>query len=159
MGRPINKRNFATATVGPGSGNEIKVDFHNGTTNKTGFIVKQLGSKTFLCSELGGVNSTHKCTLRTGAAIGDLVAGQMMITVKAADNETYTVSKISGRTMTLVAIGNPGSGKNELDGKKVQWGYDAAANAADATQLAKTQIEEAGADDVAGNDEDNFANA
>ena len=51
MGRPINKRNFAAAATGPGSGNEIHVDFHNGTTNKTGFIVKQLGSKTFLCSE------------------------------------------------------------------------------------------------------------
>lgn len=156
MGRPINKRNFATATTGPGTGNEIKVNFHNGTASKVGFIVKQVGSKTFLCSEIGAADTTHKCTLITGVASAALAAGQMMITIKAADNETYSVSKISGRTMTLKAIGTGGSGKNELDGFKVQWGYDAAANAADATQRAKTQIEEAGADDVAGNDEDDF---
>ena len=151
MGRPINKRNFAPAIAGPGSGNEIHVDFHNGTTNKTGFIVKQLGSKTFLCSELGTPDTTHKCTLITGTAKGSLAAGQMMITVKDADSQTYTVSKISGRTMTLIAIGG---GANALDGKKVQWGYDAAANAADATQLAKVEAEEAGADDAVGGEDE-----
>ena len=31
MGRPINKRFFGTPTAG---GNEIKVDFHNGTAVK-----------------------------------------------------------------------------------------------------------------------------
>lgn len=155
MGRPINKRNFADAVVGPGSGNEIHVDFHNGTTNVTGFIVKQVGSKTFLCSALGAADTTHKCTLKTGTAKTALAAGEMMITVRAADAQTYTVSKISGRTMTLVAIA---AGSNALDGKKVQWGFDAAANAADATQLAKVEAEEAGADDVVGG-EDDFVDA
>ena len=46
MGRPLNKRLFAVAGTGPtASGTEIKVNFHNGSAVKEGFIVKQLGSK------------------------------------------------------------------------------------------------------------------
>ena len=48
MGRPINKRFFGTPTAG---GNEIKVDFHNGTAVKEGYIVKQKGSKKFVFTE------------------------------------------------------------------------------------------------------------
>jgi len=44
MGRPINKRFFGEPTAG---GNEIKVDFHNGTAVVEGSIIKQLGSKKF----------------------------------------------------------------------------------------------------------------
>jgi len=42
MGRPLNKRFFGTPTA---AGNEIKVDFHNGTAVKEGYIVRQKGSK------------------------------------------------------------------------------------------------------------------
>jgi len=46
MGRPLNKRLFAVAGTGPTAGStEIKVNFHNGTAVKEGYIVKQLGSK------------------------------------------------------------------------------------------------------------------
>ena len=45
MGRPINKKFFGTPTAG---GNEIKVDFHDGSAVTEGYIVKQLGSKKFL---------------------------------------------------------------------------------------------------------------
>ena len=48
MGRPLNKRLFGVAGTGPtASGTEIKVNFHNGTAVKEGYIVKQLGSKKF----------------------------------------------------------------------------------------------------------------
>jgi len=42
MGRPLNKRLFGTPTA---AGSEIKVNFHNGTAVKEGYIVKQVGSK------------------------------------------------------------------------------------------------------------------
>ena len=51
MGRPINKRFFGTPTAG---GNEIKVDFHDGSAVTEGYIVKQLGSKKFRVKEIGG---------------------------------------------------------------------------------------------------------
>ena len=50
MGRPINKRFFGTPTAG---GNEIKVDFHDGSAVTEGYIVKQLGSKKFRVKEIG----------------------------------------------------------------------------------------------------------
>ena len=54
MGRPLNKRFFGKEGVGPtASGNEIKVNFHNGSAVKEGYIVKQKGSKRFVVEEIG----------------------------------------------------------------------------------------------------------
>ena len=65
MGRPLNKRLFGVAGTGPtASGNEIKVNFHNGSAVKEGFIVKQLGSKKFRVEEIGTAG-TFDCTLAT----------------------------------------------------------------------------------------------
>jgi ribosomal protein L27 len=148
MGRPLNKRLFADATTGPtASGNEIKVDFHNGSAVKEGFIVRQKGSKRFLCSETGAADTTHLCTLVTGKLKGALAAGEMIISVKGSDNETYGLSKISGRVATLVAP--TATGSNALDNTRQAWGF-----AAPSTGIA--QIEEAGDDDALGGDDDDF---
>jgi hypothetical protein len=148
MGRPLNKRLFADATTGPtAGGNEIKVDFHNGSAVKEGFIVRQKGSKRFLCSEAGTADTTHLCTLVTGKLPAALAAGEMTISVKGSDNETYGVSKISGRVATLVKPSNTGS--NALDQTRQAWGF-----AVPAAGIA--QIEEAGDDDVANTDDDDF---
>ena len=148
MGRPLNKRLFADAATGPtASGNEIKVDFHNGAAVKEGFIVRQKGSKRFLCSETGTADTTHLCTLVTGKLKGALAAGEMIISVKGSDNETYGVSKISGRVATLVAPSATGS--NALDGQSIAWGFAAAA-------AGLVKVEEAGDDDVANADDDDF---
>ena len=46
MGRPLNKRLFTTAAGGATAGaNEIKVNFHNGSSVVEGTIVRQKGSK------------------------------------------------------------------------------------------------------------------
>ena len=150
MGRPLNKRLFADATTGPtASGNEIKVDFHNGAAVKEGFIVRQKGSKRFLCSETGTADTTHLCTLVTGKLKGALAAGEMIISVKGSDNETYGVSKISGRVATLVAPSATGS--NALDGTSISWNFTVAG--ADGA----VQVEEAGDDDTkAGTDDTDF---
>jgi len=148
MGRPLNKRLFADAITGPGAGDEIKVNFHDGAGVKEGFIVKQKGSKRFVCSEAGVSDTVHTCVLTTGKLPSALAAGEMSISFKMDDEETYTVSKISGRKATLSAPSATGS--NAYDGVSVAWNF--------ATSLVDgaAQVEEAGADDVDNTDDDDF---
>ena len=97
MGRPLNKRLFGKAGVGPtASGNEIKVNFHNGTAVKEGYIVKQKASKKFVCEEIETAGE-YTCVLTTGKLPAALTAGEMSISFKMDDSETYLVSKISGK--------------------------------------------------------------
>ena len=140
MGRPLNKRLFGVANVGPGAatGNEIKVNFHNGTAVKEGYIIKQKASKRFVCEEIG-TPGQFTCTLTTGKLPAALAAGEMTISVKGSDNETYGLSKISGRVATLVKPSNTGS--NALDQTRQAWGF-----AVPATGIA--QVEEAGVNNV-----------
>jgi hypothetical protein len=149
MGRPLNKRFFGAEGVGPtAGGNEIKVDFHNGTAVKEGYIVKQKGSKRFVCEEIG-TGGVFTCTLATSKLPAALVSGEMAISFKMDDGETYGVSKIAGRKVTLVAPSATGS--NAYDGKSVPWNF--------ATSLADgaAQAEEAGDDNVlVGADDDDF---
>tara|TARA_R110000868_G_scaffold105853_2_gene290644 strand:- start:714 stop:1172 length:459 start_codon:yes stop_codon:yes gene_type:complete len=148
MGRPLNKRMFAKANVGPtAAGEEIKVSFHNGVGVKEGFIVKQKGSKRFVCSALGADDTEHTCTLVAGHLPAGLLDGDMMISFKMDDGETYSVSKIAGRKVTLSAPS--ATGANAYDGASVQWGFD---NYTD-----QAQVEEAGYDDIdVGIDDDDF---
>jgi len=126
MGRPLNKRFFGAPTA---NGNEIKCAFHNGTASVNGYIVKQLGSKKFRCTD--GVATTD-CFL-TNAAAAALTAGQMSIVVKDDAEAVKQVTKITGRKMTL-----------ENTGTTVAWNFSAAADDG------AVEIEEAGdASDVA----------
>jgi len=93
MGRPLNKRYFGTPTAG---GDEIKVQFYNGTASVPGWIVKQKGSKRFVCTD-GSVEAT--CVL-TDAAAAALTAGQMSITVDDGGTARQ-VTKIAGRKATM----------------------------------------------------------
>ncbi len=149
MGRPLNKRFFGVAGTGPtASGTEIKVNFHNGTAVKEGFIVKQLGSKKFRVEEIG-TGGTFDCTLTTGKLPAALAATEMSISVQGADSETYGVSKISGHKVTLAQPSATGS--NALDGKTVQWALTGAA----ATGIGR--MEEAGDDNtLVGTDDDDL---
>ena len=149
MGRPLNKRFFANATTGPGAGDEIKVNFHDGAGVKEGFIVKQKGSKRFVCSETGAADTLHTCVLKTGVLPAALQEGEMSISVLGDDGETYGVSKISGRKVTLAAPSATGS--NALDGTSIAWNFTV--DGADGA----VQIEEAGDDNtLTGTDDDDF---
>ena len=149
MGRPLNKRMFTTAAGGATAGaNEIKVNFHNGTAVKEGTIIRQTGSKRFVCSETGAADTEHTCVLTTGKLPAALAAGEMSITVLGADAETYGVSKITARKVTVVAPSATGS--NALDGTSLQWQMGSAASAG------IVRMEEAGDDDVANTDDDDF---
>jgi len=149
MGRPINPRLFGAAGVGPTAGStEIKVNFHNGTAVKEGYIVKQLGSKKFRVEEIGTAG-LFDCTLKTGVLPAALSATEMSITVLGADSETYGVAKITGRKITLAQPSATGS--NALDGESVQWKLTGSA----ASGIVR--MEEAGDDNtLLGTDDDNY---
>ena len=149
MGRPLNKRNFTTAAAGATAGkNEIKVSFHNGSSVVEGTIIKQKGSKKFVVAETGAADTEFTCTLKTGVLPAALTAGQMSIMVLGNDSETYTVSKITGRKVTVVAPSATGS--NALDGTSLAYQMGSAASAG------VVRMEEAGDDDVANSDDDDF---
>ncbi len=130
MGRPLNKRYFGTPTAG---GNEIKVQFHNGTGSVNGWIVKQLGSKKFRCTD---GTYTEDCTLVDKASAA-VAAGEMTITVKDDGGTARQVTKIAGRMVTLDS------------GDKISW------NMSDSTTDSAVEMEEAGDDDSLTN-ADNF---
>jgi len=78
-----------------------------------------------------------------------LAAGEMAISFKMDDSETYTVSKIAGRKATLSAPSATGS--NAYDGVSVPWNFS--------TSLVDgaAQVEEAGDDNtLVGTDDDDF---
>ena len=145
MGRPLNKRNFGTPTAG---GSEIKVNFHNGTAVKEGYIVKQKGSKTFVCEEIETAGE-FTCTLATGKLPAALVAGEMSISALGSDAETYNVAKITAKRVTLA---NPSAtGTNALGDLSQAWQMGAAASAG------VVRLEEAGDDNtLTGTDDDDF---
>ena len=145
MGRPLNKRLMGAPTA---AGNEIKVNFHNGTAVKEGYIVKQKGSKKFVCEEIETAGE-FTCTLTTGKLPAALTAGEMAISFKMDDSETYTVSKISGRKATLSAPS--ATGTNLYDGQSVPWNFSTS------TSDGAAQVEEAGDDNtLVGTDDDDF---
>ena len=129
MGRPLNKRYFGPPTAG---GDEIKVQFHNGTGSVNGWIVKQLGSKKFRCTDGTAVKDCF--LVDKSAADGDtpaaVVAGEMTITVKDDAGALKQVTKISGRMVTLDS------------GDKIAWNFSAA------TDDNAVEMEEAGTDDA-----------
>ena len=148
MGRPLNSRLFTTAAAGATAGaNEIKVNFHNGSSVVEGTIVRQKGSKKFVCAETGAADTEVTCTLATGKLPSALTAGEMSISVQGNDGETYGVSKIAGRKLTLAAPSATGS--NALDGLSLKWDFAAAS-------AGKVKIEEAGTDDTTGTDDTDF---
>tara|TARA_R110002167_G_scaffold99146_3_gene260249 strand:- start:655 stop:1299 length:645 start_codon:yes stop_codon:yes gene_type:complete len=119
MGRPLNKKFFGAPTAG---GSEIKVQFHNGTKSVNGYIVKQLGSKKFRCTD--GVATTD-CFLVDKAA-GAIAAGEMSIVVKDDAGAVKQVTKISAKKVTLDT------------GATIAWNFS------DATDDASVEMEEAG---------------
>ena len=114
MGRPLNKKNFgeradAGAQFAPAAfTNDLYGNAH---------IVKQKGAKRFLVATTGQSDQVCKLITTTPAA-----SGEMVIKCKDSDTRTYFVSKISGRTCTLVAD----TGTQFSDGQKVRWNTSAA---------------------------------
>ena len=136
MGRPLHKKYFGTPTAG---GDEIKVQFYNGAASVNGWIIKQLGSKKFRCTD--GTEVKDCFLVDKSAADGDtpaaVTAGEMTITVKDDAGVARQVTKIAGRKVTLDT------------GVSIAWGFAAYGAVADAVEMeeAGTDAEQAGADD------------
>ena len=126
MGRPINKRYFGPPTAG---GNEIKVQFYDGSASVNGWIVKQLGSKKFRVTD----GTTTKDCFLVDKASGALAADEMTITVKDDGGTARQVTKISGRKATIDT------------GASLAWVFD------DANNDGYVEMEEAGDDAVIDN--------
>ena len=94
MGRPLNKKYFGTT-----ANDNIRVRFHNGTASVDGAIVRQRGSKRFVCVDSAG--TTAVCRL-VNKADGSLAAGELSIKTKADDGTLGYVIKISSKELTAV---------------------------------------------------------
>lgn len=95
MGRPLNSRYFGEPTSV--EDNKIEVNFRaTGETAAAGWIERQRGSDTFLCSD--GTNS-EVCRL-VDKASGSLGEGEMNITAVLPNDSSVRIVKIAGRKMT-----------------------------------------------------------
>jgi len=134
MGRPLNKRFFGTPTA---EGNEIKVQFHNGTGSVNGWIVKQLGSKKFRCTDGTAIKDCF--LVDVSAADTDtpaaLSAGEMTMTVKDDAGALKQVVKITARKVTVDT------------GESLPWNFS------DANDDGAVEMEEAGDDATIDNDD------
>jgi len=118
MGRPLPKRFF-----GADANNNLRVQFHNGTSSVAGAIVKQKSSKRFTCIDASG--NTAICLL-TSIANGSLVAGQMSITITNDAGTDLFVTKISRYLVTA------------SDGIRYPWNFSSS------NSDGAVQVEEAG---------------
>ena len=135
MGRPLNKKYF-----GANTNNNIKVQFHNGTTSTVGYIVKQLGTKKFRCSDSSGTTAVCYLVDKDSSA---LTAGQMSITLKYDNGAIEHATKIAGHLVSVVYTGtNIVTGGNHATGTLGQaiWSFNTS------TSDTYWQIEEAGTD-------------
>ena len=129
MGRPLNKRYLGAPTA---AGSEIKVQFNDGTGSTPGYIVKQLGSKRFRCSNAGGT-IVADCIL-VDKASASIAANEMTITLQLDDTTVVQATKISGRKITAD------------DGNTYPWNFSTS------TTDGAAEIEEAGTAIGAGTD-------
>ena len=121
MGRPINKRYMGEPTPG---GDEIKVQFHNGTASVNGWIVNQKGSKRFTCSD----GTTEALCVLVDKTSVNLLAGEMSISVKDDAGTVTQITKITGRKVSTA-------------GTSTAWNFS------DSVVDAKVEMEEAGSGD------------
>jgi selenocysteine-specific translation elongation factor len=119
MGRPLNKKLF-----GANANDNIKVQFHDGSSSVPGYIVKQKGSKKFVCKSATGTEAT--CVLVNKAAAA-LAAGEMTITVKLDNGTVAQVTKISAHRVVA-------------GGAVYSWNFSTS------TSDGAAQVEEAGSD-------------
>ena len=173
MGRPLNKRRFADAVIGPlGSleqsdtekvfQREIKVNFHNGTEIVEGFIVKQMATRKFKVSAVGADDTVYTRILTGGVDPAALTGDQFTISFKMVDEhdfyEVYTCSKITQYRAVLTKFNEDGS--NYYHNKQVRWEFLKAAEASPYYQTPSrsgiAQIEEAGINDVIDGDGNDF---
>lgn len=87
--------------------------FVSGGSANTGYALRQKGSKKFRITTSDGTGTLQL----VAAASGDLVAGQCQLTATDSDGNTYNVSKITSRYVTL----EPVDGTQFSSGDRALW--------------------------------------
>lgn len=100
MGRPLSKQQLFYVN----NKNNIKVQFHNGTTSVRGYIVEQTGSKRFTCKDVNGVTAVCYLVDKASAA---LQAGEMSITVLDDSGQAHQITKITRHRVSYNGISMP----------------------------------------------------
>lgn len=133
MGRPLSKQQL----FGANAKNNIKVQFHNGTSSVRGYILEQTGSKRFKCIDESG--NTAVCYLKDKAA-GDLQAGEMSITFKYDDTTVQQATKITRHRISVSYGGSLRSFPWNFDTSTTD-GYWQVEEAGNAVMLGATNLE------------------
>lgn len=81
MGRPLNKRLF-----GADQFNNLKCQFNAGAGSVRGYIVKQLGTRTFLCEDESGNTAICRMVVKASA---DIAPGKMTFDTRDGDQVQY----------------------------------------------------------------------
>lgn len=132
MGRPLNKKFF-----GANANNNIKVQFHNGSSSVNGYIVAQKGTNKFQVRAYGVATLyTVRLVDKPSTGAGSITAGEMNITVKLDNNTDERIIKINGHKVTTAA--------------GAQYGWTFTTSASDG----KVEIEEAGTNTSGGSADD-----
>lgn len=87
--------------------------FVTGGSANTGYATKQTGRNTFKITTSDGTADL----LLTAVASGSLTAGQCQLTATDSNGDTYYVSKITSRYVTLV----PNDGTEFTSGQRALW--------------------------------------
>jgi hypothetical protein len=98
MSRPLSKQQF----FGANANHNIKVHFHNGTAGVQGYILRQKGSKRFLCEDEHGAQDLCHLVDKVRA---DLLPGEMSIAFKYDDATIGHAVKISRHLITVMYQG------------------------------------------------------
>lgn len=128
MGRPLKLAETVDSTVKAPAANTTGTIGNTSVTGSTqiqftgyvtggsansGYATKQTGSKTFKITTSDGTEDL----LLTAVASGSLTAGQCQLTATDSDGDTYYVSKITSRYVTLV----PNNGTQFTSGQRALW--------------------------------------
>jgi len=100
MGRPINKRYFGATGTGTGTGlltgNNLPIRFKTGGNVIEGFISKQTGSRSFLCSNDAG-SVTAKCVLTAGTSSDPVNNGDAVLLGLLNGSQPISIRRLTNR--------------------------------------------------------------
>jgi hypothetical protein len=100
MGRPINKRYFGATGTGTGTGlltgNNLPIRFKTGGTVIEGFISKQKGSRSFLCSN-DASSTTAVCLLTAGTNSDPVNNGEAVLLGLLNGSQPISIRRLTNR--------------------------------------------------------------
>lgn len=103
MGRPVNKRWFGTTGTGTGTGlytgNNLPIRFKTGGSVIEGYIAKQKGARTFLCSaaDISPPVFNVRCKLVAGTNSDPVNNGEATLVGLVNGSNPVTLQKLSNK--------------------------------------------------------------